>query len=503
MIVSVLIGLVLFGYLVSWFNVSRPSAAPLDIAKAYLHYTKRKRKSHDDDSPWSKLDDNNEVTPFPPPYEKDAWATDGDDREYVAPVIGSRRALALARSNAFNPDSSLRPNSDVMVERGGNRAGMGAGNIAQYDAYPEQSQPYGVDSQGRPYHPQAGRTPMLHTYQEQYTDNPHAVSQSGNTRQLLGPASSVNGLPTMPPIAMGRPAPPTTLIELAQHEDFADSVEPHASGMMLPYDEGRDGAWTPRTATTMGEWAGDPRAQQSRSRVSMISPNEGNILTEDTSNLRSPNGSPPRTLIQMPLPVLQPMSPLLSGFDLQRRSSSQPLALYDDDSTQQRRMYAEVARAAGVAEPRTPHIPVHVTQGNFASPTETSSSFSAHEPASRLPSLTVATPQPYIHGRPLSPLMEHATPLSVASGHTLSSSSIMHGHNEINPFDRSLIPHRFVPPHPTSSGIPSPHYPPPSPGGMSVPGSVSNSPRRWSGGPGHPNGRGVSMFDGDDAYGGI
>ena len=389
-----------------------------------------------------------------------------------------------------------------MIERAGNRAGLGAGNLDQYDAYPEQGQNYSVDPQGRPYHPQAGRTPMLHTYQEPYIDNSRAVSQPGNTRQLLGPALNANSYPAIPPIAMGRPAPPTTLIELAQHEDFADIVEPHASGMMLPYDEERDGAWTPRTATTMGEWASDPHAQQFRSRVSMISPTQGNILSEGTSHRPASTASPPQKVIQMPLPVLQPLSPLLSSFDLQRRSSSQPLALYEDDSTQQRRMYAEVARAAGVAEPMTPHIPIHATPGDCTSPTETTSSFSAHEPVPRLPSLTVVPPQPYVHGRPLSPLAEVATPMSLISGHPLSSSSIMHGQSEINPFDRNLIPHR-APPHSASSGIPSPNYPPPSPGGMSVPGSVSNSPRRWSGGPGRHGGRGVSMFDGDDAYGGI
>lgn len=416
------------------------------------------------------------------------------------PPIGSRRALASARENAFNPDGSLRPNSDYMIERANNRAGVGSGNLAQYDVHQEAVPGYSVDRQGRPYTPQAGRTPMLHTYQEQYSEKPHVASPPRNTRQLVGPPQPVSPHNALSPVAMGRPAAPTTMTELAQHEDFADIVEPYHVGAMLAYDNDRDGGYTPRTATTMNEWAGDARPPRGRDRVSATAP-QGNTSPLDIMARSLLPRSPPRH-VQMPLPTLQPLSPLLSGFDM-RRSSSQPLALYENEPSQQKRMYSEVAQAAGVAEPLTPHTPRSATLNDSTSSNGSTSSFSAHEPVPRLPSLTVVPPQPYVHGRPLSPLTELATPTSVLSTRAVPSSSINHGQAEVNPFERNLIPTRLAPPYSAPSGFPSPNYPPPSPGGMSVPGSVSDSPRRWSGGHSPYSGRGESMFDGDDAYGGI
>lgn len=471
-------------------------------AAAAWYYRKRSSRSSGRTSPWNKLDDN-EVTPFPPAYEKATGDSDDIYGGSKAPVIGSRRALALARDNAFNNDGSSRPDSDYMIQRDGNRAGVGARNPGQYDAYSEAAPGYSVDPQGRPYRPQAGRTPMMHTYQEQYSDVPHALTPPGNTRQLLGPSQQSYAEPALSPVSMGRPAAPTTLSELAQHEDFADIVEPHAPGYMIPFGEKRDGAWTPRTAYSMSEWAGDARRQQGRSRASMTTP-IGSAIPEQMMTRNAQRWSPPQSLpLPKPLPVLEPMSPLLSNFDL-RRSSSKPLAMNENESSQQKRMYAEVAHAAGVAEPQTPHSLAIAPLNESSSSSGTTSSFSAHEPTPLLPSLTVVPPQPYVHGRPLSPLTEVATPMSGVSGHPMPSSSVLHGQAEINPFDRTFVPSRLAPPYSASSGIPSPNYPPPSPGGMSVPGSVSDSPRRWSGGPSPLSGRrGVSMFDGDDAYGGI
>jgi hypothetical protein len=163
-------------------------------------------------------------------------------------------------------------------------------------------------------------------------------------------------------------------------------------------------------------------------------------------------------------------------------------------------MYGEVASAAGVEEPKTPHSADLSSSTNSY---ETASSFSASEPRSishrlppapmpALPTVNVLPPQPYQHGRPLSPLTEVETPRSVA----MTSSSLMHG-QEQNPFELAMPIAAPRPPYSAASstgasGFPSPRFPPPSPGGMSVPGSVTDSPRKRE-----------SMFDVDDAYGGI
>ena len=339
--------------------------------------------------------DDDDITPYPP-NEKLV-----DDDVYgasAAPVIGSRRALALARQNNFNNNGDMRPRTEYMIAQDGNRAGVGSGYPSDmYGAYPQFSPP-----------------------------------QVPNSRQLLGP------------VPLGRPSPPTNHMSIEQHEDFEHQP------------------WTPRTATTT-EWPGDARAPQSRSRVSMITP-RGEPAPETLAVARmSPTEMirPPERVVHMPaplpLPAFDPVSPFMSTFDLSR-NSTQPM--YEDEETHQRRMYTEVANAAGVVEPPTPGA---ATPGAI------------HQPAERLPTLKA----PYIHGQPLFPLTEVPTPSTLPK--------------EPNPFERTLIA--------AGQPIPSPAYPPPSPGDMSVPGSVTNSPRRWSGG--GPKGRAVSMFDGDDAYGGI
>lgn len=358
-----------------------------------------------------------------------------------------------------------------------------------YGAYPNLPSPYyGVDPQGRPYNPQAGRVPMAHMYD---AESPHAMTAPGNSRQLVGP----NGYPQpeLSPHTLGRPAPPVSHFAIAEHEDFADMPEP-----MTPTNVD----YNPRTATTIGEWAGDARPPQGRSRVSMTTPRGMGGDAVEAARMSPTEVLRPMPAVSFPtaaaLPSFEPMSPLMTGFDL-RRSSSQPLAMYEDEQAEQKRMYGEVAMTAGVPEPPTPKA-----LNDSTSTYETTSSFSAHDPMPRLPSVTVNPPQPYIHGRPLSPLAEMPTPMSIStriSDAPIPSSSVLH---EANPYERTLLGARqqpSAPPYSAAStagatGFPSPAYPPPSPGGMSVPGSVTDSPQRWES-------RTRQSFDEEDAYGGI
>ena len=461
-----------------------------------------------------------------------------------APVIGSRRALALARDNAFHHDGSMRPDSDYMMPRDNNMAGYGAGTGlgAQYGAYPAM-QPiqspaaydYGRPAQG--YGHDGGRaiSPVTQDYDYQHHQQAGmAVTAPGNTRQLVGPGGQPQGygmpipapVPALGPMAMGRPAPPRSDSEFADREEFMDLPKPtpaatsntssgaHMSQYStygLAYADSEPD-YMPHTATTTG-WAGDAKVPYSAAPTA--------------------------------LPAIEPASPLMSGFDFQQKRQSQqqlgpiaatfaskygqtgaasgtlPMYEDEDESRRQKRMYGEVAHAAGVMEPTTPHT---ADLSHSTNSYETASSFSAHDPAGRsltnstnshrlppappmppMPTVNLTPPQPYQHGQPLSPLPEVQTP---ASAHIpLTSSSLMHG-QEINPFDQHVSPdqsllatpraHALRPPHSAVSStgatsFPSPSFPPPSPGGMSVPGSISDS----------PGNRRQSMFDADDAYGGI
>lgn len=468
----------------------------------------------------------------------------------------------MARQNAFNPDGTPRPDSDYMIQREGNRAGLGAGALlGQYSAYPDLPPTgYGYDAQGRPYNVQSGRVPMAYSqgYPDQY-EQPGSAS-----RQLLGhtggpqkpyPYSDANAMPnsSLMPMPMGKPSAPTTSTDIADLEEFADLPDSQTgfrgnnnstySTYGLAYADSEP-EYTPRTATTMGEWAGDARPQAP--------------ALPQKAALSSPDGLP------TPLPALVPISPLMSSFGgLERRQSAQPplgplaasfankygsnasagasTGLYadEDERSRQKRMYSEGSQVAGFPEPPTPHslnndLNLNAST-NSATTAETTSSFSAHGDQKesmpmptfvsnnqRLPpppTLDLRPPQPYQHGQPLSPLPEVATPASTFSGVALSSSSLNHGQiqgNEINPFDRLaggrapgsstlLTPKRYsgglLPPAPYSAAtttgattFPSPRYPPPSPGGMSVPGSVTDSPMT--------RGRRMS-YDEEDAYGGI
>ncbi|WVQ97751.1 hypothetical protein IAU59_004865 [Kwoniella sp. CBS 9459] len=504
-----IVGLVVVGSLIGWL------------------YRKWTARSYNSQAPWSKIDDD--ITPFPHngSNEKFERYTDGNDDIYggsVAPVIGSRRALAMARDNAFNHDGSLHDSG--MYD---NRAGVGAGGQpAAYSPYPQFSPEssgvaaYGLDAQGRPYNGQAGRTPMPHTYENQYVNDPYYDNSPppANSRQLVGASAHPYADVPMPtPVPMGRPAAPTTAAEFAQMEDFADEPEPLTPGLAYAFDE-------PHTPTGDGRVAG-------RSRVSMTTPQAPRVLSPTESvqahdyipapPLAVPapaatSASASTSLAPMPLPQFAPLSPLMNDFDFKRKS--QPLPMYEDDASVQKRMYGEVATTAGISEPVTPASaqpsPNPQASGLNDSTNSTDSSFSATVPyvaessvpssssLPRLPDFTLAPPQPYQHGQPLSPLNEVPTPLSTASN----------GEALLNPFDlptprlRAGGDGALAPPFTASTsgatGFPSPAYPPPSPGGMSVPGSVTDSPRRWDSSIGTPKGRAVSVnYDEEDAYGGI
>jgi len=384
----------------------------------------------------------------------------------------------------------MRPDSDYMMQRGDNNAGFGAGRGLgnQYGAYPtiNQGYDYGHDQQGPPS--------PAYDYGPDQTGM--AISAPGNTRQLVGPNGAPHAYPMpapLAPVALGRPLPPQSAAEFADREEFMDLPKPtptNSSGNHmsqystygLAYAESEPD-YTPHTATTTG-WAGDSKTQHT------------------------------------PLPAIEPASPLMSGFDFQKRQSLGPIASNfatkygagpntlpnyqdEDEHSRQKRMYGEVANAAGVQEPTTPHTADLSSSTNSY---ESASSFSTHQqseprsishrlppaPMPALPTVNVLPPQPYQHGRPLSPLTEVETPRSMA----LTSSSVLHG-QEMNPFETALHPPTLRAPYSATSStgataFPSPSFPPPSPGGMSVPGSVTDSPRKRE-----------SMFDVDDAYGGI
>ncbi|WWC87147.1 uncharacterized protein L201_002033 [Kwoniella dendrophila CBS 6074] len=513
-----IVGLVVVGSLIGWL---------------YRKYTAR---SYASQSPWSKIDDD--ITPFPPPNEK--YSDQPADDIYggaAAPVIGSRRALAMARENAY--DGSLRPDSE-MYERGGNHAGFGAGGMGVASAYQQNSPTYGYDAQGRPYNSQAGATPMTYGYEGQYSPYYDESPPHKDSRQLVGPNSQHPYAVSMPtPVPMGRPAAPSTAAEFALAEDFAD--EPLTPGLAYTSDE-------PRTPISQTAPNGYPDQRiEGRSRVSMtpqqprvMSPTESLIVHDriPTPPLAAP--APVATIntsaltpSHVPLPAFAPLSPLMDDFNFQKRQS-QPLAMYEDERSQQKRMYHEVAATAGIDEPTTPYSaepspnpnssPSYpMPQPTFNQSTATrSSSFSAPQQNDlsmstsssssslpmRLPELTVnPTVEPYVHGQPLSPLKEVPTPLSTATTAGVTTDSLL------NPFDlptrNNLGPSPLNTPFSASTsgatGFPSPAYPPPSPGGMSVPGSVTDSPTRgWTGnGQNTPKGRAVSVYEEDDAYGGI
>ena len=492
--------MVVAGAVLGWLFVSTDLQIPTDKQRKY------KSRSFSTSTPWRKMSDNDSITPFAPPKQyydeperNEKPLVDDYYAEEPQPVIGSRRALALARANAFNSDGSIRPES--MFER--NQAGLGAGNRG-YGATA-----YGVDAQGRPFNPNAGGTPIAYKH---------------DTRHIANLA----------PVAMGRPAVPTNDVDLDAHEDFADEpavkAETSSDGYALPYDEPL------KTATTVSSWsASDHTAQRNVSapqagRALPVIPRLASggyisAVAEKAAMARSTT-----------LPAINPISPLSSSFN-------NPMEMYAPEPATQKRMYGEVSRAAGFPEPLTPQAVTRSASSSSAVPSsnlngstsshdvpETSfmtadSSFSTHNPLTAAPAppysppkggpvrlppppITLSPPHPYVHGQPLSPLEELPTPLSSnlsqrgpttpALASTPSSRNLT---NELNPFDRmtSSGTRNLLPPRGYVGTIPSIRYPPPSPSGMSVPGSVTDSPRRWSG----VRGARGSVISDEDAYGGI
>ena len=490
---------------------------------------------------------DDDISPFPPNEKLMNQAQDDIYGPSSAPVIGSRRALALARQNAFNSDGSYRPETQYVMEQG-NRAGYGAGHSA--DQGPYIAHPMGYMDQ-RSYNAQGPHAPMPHMYSDQFeSDSPHALSPpgSGTTRQLLGPAPvakpfNAHGMP-ISPVAMGRPPAPQSEADFASLYQYGDM--PASRG---PFGDEKEVPYSPQTTATH-QWH-DEAAYAAPTRPTRpgdehrrhTPPSQDPTTPPQAPLIRSRSPSPPTPVVkdfmashplELPhtaLPDLRPMSPIrMSTFELRR--DSRPLTMYEDESSQQKRMYTEVATAAGVVEPPTPKLNSSTSSRNSDAANTTHSSFSAGEMTPRLPTLHLDAPAPYVHGQPLSPLTEVETPRSGMSKFTARTtdtavspskpSAAVLPKLEENPFERTLVAARqniqpaapsaspsmtsLAPPFGEGPAFPSPAFPPPSPGGMSVPGSISDSPARWSGmgtRAERAESRGVSMFYGEDAYGGI
>ncbi|ODO03061.1 hypothetical protein I350_05906 [Cryptococcus amylolentus CBS 6273] len=492
-------------------------------------YRKYTARSYNSSSPWSKIDDD--ITP----YNSEKPGFDDIYGGSTVPVIASSRDLSRARSDMV--PYTMYDNSPLS-----NHAGVGAGALAfggQGDISPPPSAlSYGIDSQGRPYNPHAGRTPMLHTLEDRYghqaepyspySHQPYS-SASDNSRQLVGPGSygptspvnqygSPGGHVEMPlpsPVPLGGPAHASDA-DLRDLDEFAD--DPQMAGLAYTYG---DSPTASTFAHTQAPIKHDLPAETYRASdhtssapaapdfsAPAVSPLDPTVPAASSSDEKS-------RLAPLPLPAFEPLSPLMSHFDTNNQGQSQPLAMYEDEQErEQRRMYQEVAKSAGIDEPVTPFVsytnaspspepmPVPNAQALNQSTASTTSSFSTGMP--RLPEIALSAPKPYEHGQPLSPLAEVPTPMS--------SSSI--GVPLPNPFDNPA----FTSPKSVSSA-PAPPYSPyeyeqepgtptsttatlntPVPGQTmnrsfpppDMPGSVLGSPaagRRWSGG--------------EDVYGGI
>lgn len=514
-------------------------------------------------TPWSKIDDD--ITPFD--NEKPH-----DDIYFgpSAPVIASSRDLARARS-------TMSPREYTMFDGASNHAGVGAGRTMGFAAeYPTGLSPppeaatYGIDRHGRPYTPQAGRTPMLHTYESDYghqaesyspySYQPYSTSPTDNMRQFVGPNAYHSPeqqydthyveMPMPSPMSLGGLAHASDE-HLKDLDEFAD--DPQMAGLAYTFEssptagtgsmQGGEEPLTAMASSAPNKY--DPPAQVARADDHMAPNFAATGFSASTQSPLSPldptaNGSSSSSnaLLPLPLPHFEPLSPFSSSFDSNGRTTEvQLLAMYEDEHRNaselenvQKRLYDEVARTAGIDEPKTPFVEM-LSPSNSASPEpmpqpstdmfngstdSTSSSFSAPGPAMpRLPDLSLKPPRPYQHGQPLSPLAEVPTPKTSSTG----------GEGAVpNPFDNpsltvptSAAGRAPAPPYspyehyssydsmgspaPSSAGVirgtngdghlagglVSPAFPPPSPGG-NVPGSVTDSPRMWSR---------------DDVYGGI
>lgn len=351
-------------------------AALAIIAGWYLR--QKKRQERQVNNPWGRMNNSSDdnITPFPAYSEKpDDYYGDND-----APVIGSNRALALARQNAFYADGTPRPDSTAMNP---NFAGYGAGR--SYGPYPTAAPGTPHSHHFSEQHQQYQDNPFHDQYQYQDDAQLVQLNEHSGPRQLVGPGQAYGAggvpVPVPAPVPLGRPEAPQTYDDIAAAEAYADDryaddhmPAQHASASVMP------------AAVATGAVAGGAAHQGQQQQQQ---PEQGRLIdtgSSDEQHMPDPT----------PLPQLRPMSPLMPLVDVDQQSSAhghgQPSNLAtaapvnahhsSPSSDEMDRMYNEVANYAGVPQP------------------------DGVQEATRLP------PQPYVHGQPLTPLVEQPTPKS-------------------------------------------------------------------------------------------
>ncbi|WVO15861.1 hypothetical protein L204_103523 [Cryptococcus depauperatus] len=458
-------------------------------------YRKYNARSYNKKAPWSKIDDD--ITPFN--HEKPGY-TD---------VYGNTAAPVMASGRGH----SDMPRQYTMYDTASNHAGVGAGGsdplCNPFDPAPPSALAYtsGVD-------PQSGHvsaeSPLSHMYDTQYAHShqaepyspyPYEVYSAGsdNTRQLVGPVSHSNEngqFVNMPsPVPLGRPAQPNES-DLRDLNLYGD--DPQMAGLAISRDSPsvETFAQAQQTVSATKPLRYDPSGSANRASQTF----DPLVPSDFSRAVKSPID--PTPLPSLPMPTLEPMSPFTSTFELSN-SNNRPLDMYVNENAEQeemllKQMYGEVAKSAGIDEPKTPYTPrmkaSESTSGNALSHSSPMSFATSAVP--RLPDLALHPPKPYQHGQPLSPLSEVPTP----------KSSSETGNALLNPFENPALTipqaaHTRAAPStpigtPSSTGATtySPNVnggfnsivPPNSPG--NVPSSVNWSPRRW---------------EGDSVYGGI
>ncbi|BEI80457.1 hypothetical protein CcaverHIS002_0109860 [Cutaneotrichosporon cavernicola] len=353
-------------------------------------YRKYKERNYDNNaSAWTKMNDDNGVTP----YRNDPKTNASDEEFYSGlPPAGSMQSQAFQPppQHGYYADNGMRPDSMAAMEN--NMAGYGSG--VRSGPYPDPA-PVAVayDANGRPYTPtqQNGQWGYDHHQQEQYAPNPfddanrmsplgslhspnspHHQQNFGGPRQLVGPGQTFAGVAPVPalapaPVPLGRPQPPQSYDDIAAAEMYADDryADDH---MAAPPHLGHFGQQQPGNFPPESFATAEAR-------------HSGSGMPQDLRAI-SPVTSMPASIIHppQPLPTMQPMSPLIS-----------PVALSNDDDSNH--MYDEVARAAGVP---SPSATAPLSPG---SPQQQQQAF--------LPPVVS-----YQHGVPLSPLVEVPTPAS-------------------------------------------------------------------------------------------
>lgn len=386
-VIALIIGIIVLGSLAGWM------------------YRKHKQRQYNKESSWAKMDDD-DITPFPSRSREPKPVPYRDDDGYGS-GNGNSRALALARQNAFYTDGTPRPESGV-PQHGGAARSYGPYPVASSVAASRSYSPNSPQSLDYPYIQNGGYPSVFAQQQEQ--NNPFSdshvspsTSPTNGTRQLVGPGvGAYGGANTLAPVPLGRPQAPNSYDDIASAEMYADDryaddhlPAPPQIGRTAAYDDFDPENYSPRTAAS-NEWAGGA-----------VPGAAAHVRTSDVSNVSQ---LPEPT----PLPALRPMSPLMGGslgmpddkktIPAKAFAQSPAQALtetYPDEKSRQ--MYAEVARYAGVATPKTPATPAVVDGSSpLTSPMEQPQIMQA----SRLPA------PPYQHGQPLSPLTEVSTPKS-------------------------------------------------------------------------------------------